>query len=62
VFDSKVRQIDSFVKKLYISHFQLKVGYQDKSFAPHIVCNTCVEGLRYWYDGERKARAEESLL
>jgi hypothetical protein len=55
VFDSKLRQIDSFVKKLYFSYFQLKVGDQDKSFAPHIACNTCVEGLRYWYDGKRKA-------
>src|SRR5215475_9527557 len=55
VFDSKVRQIDSFVKKLYFSYFKLKVGDQDKSFAPHIACNTCVEGLRYWYEGKRKA-------
>ena len=55
MFDSKVRQIDSFVKKLYFSYFQLKVGDQDKSLAPHIACNTCVEGLRYWYDGKRKA-------
>jgi hypothetical protein len=55
VFDTKVRQIDSFVKKLCFSYFQLKVGDQDKSFAPHIACNTCVEGLRYWYDGKRKA-------
>jgi hypothetical protein len=42
-FDTKVRQIDSFVKKLYFSYFQLKVGDQDKSFAPHIACNTWVE-------------------
>jgi hypothetical protein len=54
-FDTKVRQIDSFVKKLYSSYFQLKVGDQDKSFAPLTACNTCVEGLRYWYDGKRKA-------
>ena len=52
VFDTKVRQIDSFVKKLYFSYFQLKVGDHDKSFAPHTTCNTCVEGLHYWYDGE----------
>ena len=55
VFDSKVRKIDSFVKKLYFSYFQLKVGDQDKCFAPHIACNTCVDGLRCWYDGKRKA-------
>jgi hypothetical protein len=56
VFDTKVRQIDTFVKKRYFSYFQLKVGDQDKSFVPHIACNTCVEGLRYWYDGKRKTR------
>jgi len=33
----------------------MKVGDQDKSFAPHIACNTCVEGLPYWYDGKQKA-------
>jgi hypothetical protein len=55
VLDTKVRQIDSFVKKLYFSSFQLKVGDQDKSFAPHIACSTCVERLCYWYDGKRKA-------
>jgi hypothetical protein len=54
-FDPKVRLIDSFVKELYFSYFQLKVEDQDKSFAPHIACNTCIEGLRYWYDGKRKA-------
>jgi hypothetical protein len=55
VFDTRVRQIDSLVKKLYFSYFQLKVGDQDKSFAPHTACSICVEGLRYWYDGKRKA-------
>jgi hypothetical protein len=55
VFDTKVRQIDSFVKKRYSSYFELEVGDQDKSFAPHIACNTCVEELHYWYDGKREA-------
>jgi hypothetical protein len=54
VFDTKVCQIDSFVKKLCFSYFQLKVRDVDKSFAPHIACSTCVEGLCYWYDGKRK--------
>jgi hypothetical protein len=43
------------VKKRYFSYFQLKVGGKDKSFAPHIACNSCVEGLYYWYDGKWKA-------
>ena len=55
IFDSKVRQIDSFVKKLYFAYFKVKVGDQDKRFAPHVACNTCAEGLRYWSEGKRKA-------
>ena len=71
VEDTKLRQIDSFVKKLYFSYFQLKVGDQDKSFAPHIACNTCFRrtALLAWRKVEGNAvcnthamaRAEESL-
>jgi hypothetical protein len=65
VFDTKVRQIDSFVKKLYFYYFQLKVGDQDKSFAPQIACNTCVEGRKkegnVVCNTHAMARAEESL-
>lgn len=55
MFDGKVRKIDSFVKKLYFAYFKVKVGDMDKSFAPQSACNNCVEGLRYWYAGKRKA-------
>ena len=28
--------------------FGLKLGDQDKAFAPHMCCKTCVESLRLW--------------
>ena len=32
----------------YHAYFVLKLGDQDKAFAPHMCCKTCVEGLRIW--------------
>ena len=33
---------------LYHAYFGIKLGDQDKSFAPHMCCKTCVENLRRW--------------
>ena len=35
--------ITLFVKRCYYAFFGMKLGDQDKSFAPHICCKTCVE-------------------
>ena len=40
--------ITVFVKQTYYSYFKLKLGDQDKSWAPHTVCKTCIETLRSW--------------
>lgn len=40
--------ITNFVKRSYHAYFGVKLGDQDKAFAPHICCKTCVEGLRRW--------------
>ena len=32
------RKITDFVKKLYFAYFKMKLGDQEKSWAPHIVC------------------------
>ena len=40
--------ITDFVKQAYLSYFKVKLGDQDKSWAPHIVCKTCIEHLRQW--------------
>lgn len=37
-----------FVKRAYFSYFAVYLGDQDKTWAPHLVCETCVEHLRYW--------------
>lgn len=50
----KQRQtINDFVKRAYYMYFGLKLGDQDKSWAPHTVCRTCVEALRLWIKGKK---------
>ena len=52
---SKQRQgITEFVKKAYLAYFRVKLGDQDKNWAPHQVCRTCVENLRQWTKQKRK--------
>ena len=52
---SKQRQgITDFVKKAYLAYFEVKVGDQDKNWAPHQVCRTYVENLRQWTKQKRK--------
>lgn len=45
--------ITSFVRRAYQAYFQVKLGDQDKSWAPHTVCMTCVEYLRRWTKGTK---------
>lgn len=40
--------INQFVKLAYHQYFGVKLGDQEKPFAPHICCKTCVESLRSW--------------
>ena len=52
---SKQRQrITDFVKKAYLAYFGVKLGDQDKNWAPHQVCWTCVENLRQWTKQKRQ--------
>lgn len=51
---SQRMNISEFVKRAYLAYFKLKVGDQDKSWAPHNVCKPCVENLRQWTKGRRK--------
>jgi len=46
--------ITTFVKHSYHAYFGCKLGDQDKTWAPHIVCKRCVEDLRHWSKGEGK--------
>ena len=42
------------MKKAYLVYFGVKVGDQDKNWAPHQVCRTRVENLRQWTKQKRK--------
>ena len=46
--------ITDFVKQAYSAYFNVKLGEQDKSWAPHIVCKTCIEHLQQWTKNKRK--------
>ena len=48
-------KITDFVKKTYQAYFGVKLGDQDKSFAPHICRKTCAENLRDWRNKKRKS-------
>jgi hypothetical protein len=43
------------VRKVYNAYFGVKLEDQDKSWAPHKVCYVCVEDLRNWSKGKKKA-------
>lgn len=47
------KPISEFVKRAYVGYFGVKLGDQDKQWAPHIVCKTCIEQLRHWTNGKR---------
>jgi hypothetical protein len=44
-----------FIRKVYYAYFGVKLGDQDKSWAPHKVCYVCVEDLRKWSKVKKKA-------
>ena len=47
-------QSAEFVEKAYYAYFGVKVGDQNKPWAPHVACKSCVEHLREWSNGKRK--------
>lgn len=49
------RNISAFIQKVYFAYFGLKLGDQDKPWAPHKVCKTCEEDLRLWMKGKKQA-------
>lgn len=52
---SQQRNISDFVRKVYFAYFKLKLGDQDKPWAPHKVCRRCEEDLRLWFKGKKNA-------
>ena len=55
VVKKQLRKITDFVGKVYFAYFGVRVGEQDKSWASHRVCSSCVEGLRMWFKGKVKS-------
>ncbi|GFW51877.1 uncharacterized protein TNCV_1188081 [Trichonephila clavipes] len=49
------RNISNFVQKVYFAYLGIKLGDQDKSWAPHVVCSVCVEKLRQCFKGKTKS-------
>lgn len=50
---SQRTNISTFVRQAYLAYFKVRIGDQDKSWAPHKVCKQCVESLRMWTKGTR---------
>ena len=48
-------RVTEFIQKAYNAYFGVRLGDQDKPWAPHVVCKTCVEYLRQWTQFSRKA-------
>ena len=44
----------SVVKSCYHAYLGIRIGDQDKSFAPHICCRTCTESFRRWSKDKTK--------
>lgn len=50
---SQRKSIADLVKKAFLAYFGVPLADQDKSWAPHKICNSCVTRLRKWTGGKR---------
>ncbi|XP_076043843.1 uncharacterized protein LOC143026937 [Oratosquilla oratoria] len=49
------RVITTEIKNIYQLYFGCSLGDQDKSWAPHIICSACSNGLRDWLNKRKRA-------
>ena len=49
------RTITSLLRIAYFHYFDCKIGDQDKSWALHICCKPCYNGLTTWFNGKKAA-------
>ena len=47
------KNVTKHFEKVYKAYFDCPLGDQDKSWAPHSVCNSCMSHLYDWYNGKR---------
>ena len=45
--------VTTFIKQTYHAYFVMKLGDQDKAWAPHMLCKSCTECLRQWSKGKK---------
>ena len=48
ILPSMMNNTTPFVKKSYLAYFWVKLGEQDKRFAPHVCRKSCVNSPRRW--------------
>ena len=41
--------------EVYFHDFGMPVGYQDKRWLPHVICNYCRRTLKAWLRGEKRS-------
>ena len=46
-------KITDFIEKVYHTYFGVKLGDEEKTWAPHVVCSNCNSTLLRWTKGER---------
>lgn len=56
MLDSKRKNITPNVHSLFQEYFKMKIGDQDKPWAPHVVCSTCVSTLNNWKKSNGKTQ------
>ncbi|KYQ48596.1 hypothetical protein ALC60_05692 [Trachymyrmex zeteki] len=47
-------KLEDNVKSFYRNYFNISISNQDKSWAPHVACKSCVESLRRWNNAKSK--------
>ena len=55
VFKENRKAIDEFYIRAYYTYLKIKLGSQDKTWVPHIICKSCKESLQLWMTGNRTA-------
>ena len=46
-------RVTTFIQQTCHAYFGMKLGDQDKDWAPHMVCKSCTEWLRQWSKGKK---------
>ena len=46
-------RVTTFIQQTFHAYFGMKLGDQDKAWAPHMVCKSCTECLRQWSKGKK---------